>query len=70
MRSPSSESVVLNIAEGWARRGRAGRNHMRSAMGSAGEALAVLDLVDFSDASGRQQELRRIAAMLNRLQRR
>ena len=66
----AAESMVLNIAEGWARRGNAGRNHLRIAAGSAGEALAVLDLVDFPDAEARQQELRRVGAMLQLLQRR
>jgi len=66
----AADAVVLNIAEGWSRRGNAGRNHLRIAAGSAGEALAVLDLVDFAGAPARQQELRRIGAMLNRLQRR
>jgi len=65
----AAESVVLNIAEGWSRRGDAGRNHMRIAAGSAGEALAVLDLVDFPGASDRQDELRRIGAMLSRIRR-
>jgi len=66
----AAESTVLNIAEGWSRSGQAGRNHLRIAAGSAGECVAVLDLVDFKEAADRQQDLRRIGAMLNRLQRR
>ena len=63
----AAQSVVLNIAEGAARGGPAGRNHFRIALGSAAELCSVLDLVDVTDARARQAELRRIGAMLRRL---
>ena len=61
------DSVVLNIAEGRMRLDAAGNNHFRIARGSAGEAMAVLDLVVLPDGPAQQQKLRRIGAMLNRL---
>jgi four helix bundle protein len=61
---------VLNIAEGSARAGRPGRNHFGIALGSAGEVLAVLDLIEMPGSSERQEELRRIGAMLHRLRHR
>ncbi len=63
----ASQSIVLNIAEGSSRRGQAGRNHFRIAMGSAAETAAVLDLVAISGASDQQTKLRRVASMLYRL---
>lgn len=63
----AAQSVVLNIAEGAARGGPAGRNHFRIALGSAAELCSVLDLLDITDAAPRQAELRRIGAMLRRL---
>lgn len=66
----ASPSVVLNIAEGWSRPGAAGRNQLRIARASAGEVLAVLDLVELSGGPAAQQELRRIGAMLRRLEQR
>jgi len=63
----AAQSVVLNIAEGAARGGPAGRNHFRIALGSAAELCSVLDLVEVADAGARQTELRRIGAMLRRL---
>lgn len=63
----SAESMVLNIAEGCARGGKPGVNHYRIAMGSAGETLAVLDLVDLTGGTEQQQRLRRVGAMLFRL---
>ena len=63
----AAESMVLNIAEGCARGGKTGRNHYRIARGSAGEALAVLDLVDLEGAVETQQHLRRVGAMLVRM---
>ena len=43
----AADSVVLNIAEGWGRGHRtpAGRNHLRIALGSAGEVFAVVDIL-------------------------
>ncbi len=64
----AADSVVLNTAEGRMRGGKSGRNHYRIALGSAGEATAVLDLVDLPEGAEHQQCLRRIGAMLARLQ--
>ncbi len=44
-------SVVLNIAEGRARGGDAGRDHHRIAAGSAAESCAALDLVGTAEAA-------------------
>jgi four helix bundle protein len=68
----AAQSVVLNIAEGAARGGPAGRNHFargrgRLALGSAAELCSVLDLVEVAEAAPRQAEIRRIGAMLRRL---
>jgi four helix bundle protein len=65
----ASDSIVLNLAEGWARgrHSKAGKNHFRIARGSAGEVLAVADLLDLGDPL--KQDLRRIAAMLTALTR-
>ena len=65
----AADSVVLNIAEGFARDGGAGKNHFRIALGSAAETCAVLDLVDIPEADDRQHDLRRIGAMLAKLSR-
>ncbi|MSQ00621.1 MAG: four helix bundle protein [Myxococcales bacterium] len=53
----ASQSVVLNLAEGGARGGPAGRNHFRIALGSAAQLSAVLDLVDLPDIAVRRAEL-------------
>ncbi len=63
----AADSVVLNIAEGRARGGGAGKNHYRIALGSAAELCAVLDLVRSREATGFQQKLSRIGAMLARM---
>jgi four helix bundle protein len=63
------DSVVLNLAEGRARGGAAGRNHFRIATGSAAEACACLDLVGTTEAADQQSKLRRISAMLRGLTR-
>jgi len=63
----AADSVVLNIAEGRARGGDAGRNHYRIAAGSAAEACAALDLVGSPEAALEQPKLRRIGAMLRGL---
>ena len=63
----AADSVVLNIAEGCGRGGRAGLNHFRIARGSVGEALAVLDLVDLEEGPEQQALLRRIGAMLHKM---
>jgi len=63
----AARSIVLNIAEGRARGGRAEQNHYRIARGSAAECCAVLDLVAFTDAPSQQHKLRRIGAMLGRM---
>ena len=63
----AADSVVLNIAEGWGRGHRtpAGRNHLRIALGSAGEVFAVVDILGLGDPL--VSELRRIGAMLGKL---
>lgn len=65
----AADSVVLNIAEGGGlERGCDGaRHHFRIALGSAAEAAAVLDLADLPGGADRQQQLRRVGAMLRRL---
>lgn len=63
----AADSTVLNIAEGRMRGGKAGRNHFRIALGSAGEAAAVLDLVDLPDGRLNHEKLRRVGAMLHRM---
>ena len=63
----AAQSIPLNIAEGHARAGQAGRNHFRIALGSAAELCAVLDLVALPGGPERQVELRRLGAMLRRL---
>jgi four helix bundle protein len=65
----AADSVVLNIAEGRARGGDAGRNHYRIAAGSAAEACAALDLVGSESAAAEQPKLRRVGAMLRGLTR-
>ena len=64
----AADSMVLNIAEGVGRGGKPGRNHFRIALGSAAEALAVLDIATLADTPAQQQKLRRVGAMLHRLQ--
>ena len=63
----AADSMVLNIAEGMSRGGRPGANHLRIALGSAGESLAALDVADFKGCAERRVQLRRIGAMLRRL---
>ena len=70
----ASQSVVLNLAEGAARGGPAGRYHfdrgrIRIALGSTAEVSAVLDLVDRPDVAVRPVELQRVGAMLRGLTR-
>ena len=65
----AADSVVLNLAEGRARGGDAGRNHYRIAAGSAAEACACLDLVGTAEAAAQQPKLRRVGAMLRGLTR-
>jgi len=63
----ASESMVLNIAEGRARTGKAGRNQYRIARGSAAETCAVLDLIDLPEGPKHQALLRRVGAILTAL---
>jgi four helix bundle protein len=63
----AAQSVALNLAEGRARGGDAGRNHYRLAAGSAAEACAALDLARVPRAAEQQQKLRRIGAMIHGL---
>lgn len=66
----ATDSVVLNIAEGRARGGDAGRNHYRIALGSAAEACAALDLVGTPEAAAQQPKLRRVGAMVRAMSQR
>lgn len=67
----AADSVVLNIAEGAGQApGDARRNHFRIAAGSASEVAAILDLIALPDGAARQDDLRRVVAMLSRLARR
>jgi len=63
----SACSVVLNIAEGARRRGKAKTNHFEIARGSAAETLAVLMIVDLPGATGQAAKLRRVDRMLERM---
>jgi four helix bundle protein len=67
----AADSVVLNIAEGSGQEpGAARRNHYRIARGSAAEVCAVLDLLEPRGVEERQDQLRRVAAMLSVMLRR
>ena len=65
----ASASVVLNIAEGRARGGPAGRNHYRIAHGSAAETCSALDLLPITNAVELQKKERRVGAMLSKMSR-
>ena len=65
----ASQSIVLNISEGYGVGGARGRQHFRVATGSACEVCSALDLIDLPGGPENQQKLRRICAMLNKLQR-
>ncbi len=65
----AADRTVLNIAEGLTRPGQAGTNQLRIAQASAGETLSVLDLVDLRGGPDQQQKLRRVGAMLHKMQR-
>ena len=67
----AADSMVLNIAEGAGLPpGESRRNHYRIAAGSASEVGAVLDLVALPSGPERQEELRRVCAMLAKMIRR
>jgi four helix bundle protein len=61
------DSVVLNIAEGRSRGGKAGQNHFRIARGSAAEMCAVLDRLRLPGSLAQQDKLRAIGSMLTGL---
>ena len=63
----AADSVVLNLAEGAYQAGKERELHFRVARGSAAEACAVLDLVDLEQGPMRQQQQRRVVAMLCKL---
>jgi len=63
----AAESVVLNFAEGWMRRGKAGKNQLRIAYASAGEVVAVLDIVPLAGGPEMQNKTRRVGAILRKL---
>ena len=60
----AADSVVLNLAEGCCREGKDRLYHFRVAKGSASECCAVFDLVDVDGAGQRQEELRRVVALI------
>jgi len=60
-------SVVLNIAEGARRRGKAKTNHFEIARGSAAEAQTVLLIVDLPGGEEQVAKLRRVDRMLERM---
>lgn len=60
----AADSVVLNLAEGCYREGRDRQYHFRVAMGSAAECGSVLDLQDIPGASQKQEDLRRVVALI------
>jgi four helix bundle protein len=63
----AAPSVALNVAEGRARGGDAGRNHYRVALGSAAEACAALDLMAVPGGAEQQEKLRRVGALIRGL---
>ncbi len=63
----SACSVVLNIAEGSRRRGKARTNHYEIARGSAAETLAVLMIADLAGSEEQAHKLRRVDRMLERM---
>ena len=63
----SSQSVVLNIAEGRLRTGQARRHHYEIAQGGAGELSAVFYLIDCADGPVIQELCRRVSVMLRKL---
>ena len=63
----AAASVVLNIAEGSRRRGKARENHYEIARGSAAETLAVLMIADLAGAEEQAHKLRRVDRMLERM---
>lgn len=65
----AAQSAALNIAEGRARGGAAGKNSYRIALGSAAEACASLDLAAVPGAPEQQAKLRRVGAMIHGLAR-
>ncbi len=63
----AASSVVLNIAEGSRRRGKARNNHYEIARGSAAEALAVLMIADLPGKDDVAHKLRRVDRMLQKM---
>ncbi len=66
----SSTSVCLNIAEGCARKGKSGVNHLSIARGSAAETAAAIDIAFGQQGSTHIENLRRVSVMLSKLARR
>ncbi len=60
----AADSAVLNLAEGCCREGKDRLYHFRVAKGSASECCAVFDLVAVDGAGERQEQLRRIVALI------
>ncbi len=63
----AADSVVLNIAEGSRRSGKARTNHYEIARGSNAEALAVLLIADLPNSEEQAHNIRRVDRMLERM---
>ena len=63
----AATSVVLNIAEGSRRSGKAKGLHFEIARGSAAESLAVMNIVELPGWQEQADKLRRIDRMLERM---
>jgi four helix bundle protein len=60
----SARSVVLNIAEGSGKTGRARRHSYTVALGEAGEACSAIGMARLEGAEAQQDKLRRVGLML------
>jgi hypothetical protein len=60
----AADTVALRIAEGSVAKGDVSRECFDTAFAAAAEACAVLDLADVPGATDRQDQLRRIGALL------
>jgi four helix bundle protein len=60
----SARSVVLNIAEGSGKSGRARRHSYTVALGEAGEACSAIGMAGLEGGEAQQDKLRRVGLML------
>ena len=63
----AAASVVLNIAEGSRRRGKARGHHYEIARGSAAETVAVLMIAQLAGGEEQAHKLRRVDRMLQKM---